>query len=404
VEIAQTFAALRRNKLGAILISAQIAITLAIICNSLSIVQQRLQRTHRPTGIDEANIFTFVNQWLGDSQELPARIKEDLAALRALPGVLGVAATPSVPLTGRGSNGWVKLRAEQRKPTAYTGLFFVDDHAQAAFGARLMAGRWFTPQEVRDVRATDTQMSATMIVTNDLAHALFPTGDALGKDVYLAETPTRIVGIVDRFQTSMAVSNWGEQFIENSTLLPAQGIGKQLMFVVRTASGRRASVMRAAPNALFSISRNRVIRDVLTFPETRERVYHGDRALSAILGTVSGLLLTMTALGIVGMTSYWVTQRRQQIGVRRALGARRIDILSYFHTENLLIAGTGGLLGIVMAVSGNLWIATNLASTRMSIGYICLGALAVFALSQAAILWPALRATAVPPAIAARGG
>jgi putative ABC transport system permease protein len=105
----------------------------------------------------------------------------------------------------------------------------------------------------------------------------------------------------------------------------------------------------------------------------------------------------------VGLTSYWVAQRRRQIGMRRALGARRVDILRYFHAENLLIAGVGAVAGIGMCLAGNVWLAHLLVLTRISPWYICLGALAVLCLSQAAVLWPALRAASIPPAIATRG-
>jgi putative ABC transport system permease protein len=99
---------------------------------------------------------------------------------------------------------------------------------------------------------------------------------------------------------------------------------------------------------------------------------------------------------------YWVAQRRRQIGMRRALGARRVDILRYFQVENLLIAGTGAALGIAIGLAGNTWLATTLILTRMSPVFIMLGAVIVLALSQAAVLWPALRAAAIPPAAAIR--
>jgi putative ABC transport system permease protein len=89
--------------------------------------------------------------------------------------------------------------------------------------------------------------------------------------------------------------------------------------------------------------------------------------------------------------------------MRRALGARRADILRYFHTENLLIAGTGCLLGVAMGLSGNTWLAARLEIQRMTVTYACVGALIVLVLCQLAVLWPALRAASVPPATATRG-
>jgi putative ABC transport system permease protein len=79
--------------------------------------------------------------------------------------------------------------------------------------------------------------------------------------------------------------------------------------------------------------------------EDRVNRYRADNALSWMLITVSVLLLLITASGIVGMASLWVTQRRKQIGVRRALGARRVDILRYFLTENFMITSVGVAAG-----------------------------------------------------------
>ena len=72
--------------------------------------------------------------------------------------------------------------------------------------------------------------------------------------------------------------------------------------------------------------------------------------LAVILGVVCAALVAVTSFGIVGLTSYWVAQRRRQIGIRRALGATRNAIIRYFQTENLMIAGAGAAVGIALAV------------------------------------------------------
>lgn len=406
MEFADIISALRRKKVGALLIGLQIALTLAIVCNSLSIIQQRLQRMHRPTGMDEDNIFTFTNQWIGDPQDLSARIQGDLAVLRSLPGVVDVIATESYPLCGRGAGAGIVVNPEEKQPIVRTAAsYLVDQHGLVAFGARLVAGRGFTSEEIRNFRPTDTYVAPpVMIVTGALANSLVPSGNALGKYVYfpLIKTPIRIVGIVDRLQTPWASSGWGEQ--EYSALLPFQLLHNTLSYLIRTQSGQRDVVMRVAPSKLLELSRERIIDNVLPFSDTRTSAYRSDRALNLILTAVSVLMLTVTAFGVVGLTTYWVAQRRREIGVRRALGARRIDILRYFHTENLVIAGLGGTLGIAVGLAGNLWLAMSMQMMRMGIGFISLGAAIVFVLSQVAVIWPASRAAAIPPAVAARGG
>ena len=169
------------------------------------------------------------------------------------------------------------------------------------------------------------------------------------------------------------------------------------MYVVRTRPGQQAAVMRATPAKLMELSRERIIQDVQPYAEIRGRALRRHRATVIMLGTLSALLLAITGFGVVGLTMYWVGQRRRHIGMRRALGARRVDILQYYHIENLLIAGTGCVLGVVLGLSGNTWLAAKLEIQRMSLSYAGIGALIVLVLCQVAVLWPALRAASVPP-------
>ena len=121
-----------------------------------------------------------------------------------------------------------------------------------------------------------------------------------------------------------------------------------------------------------------------------------------ILSVVCAALVAVTAFGIVGLTSYWVAQRRRQIGIRRALGATRQAIVRYFQTENFLIAAAGSLAGVALAVSLNLWMVSTFEMERLHTGYAFIGALLVLLLGQLAVLWPAMKAASVPPALATR--
>jgi putative ABC transport system permease protein len=124
--------------------------------------------------------------------------------------------------------------------------------------------------------------------------------------------------------------------------------------------------------------------------------------MAILMGIISAVLLVITAAGIVGLTSFWVGQRRRQIGVRRALGARQRDILGYFLTENLLITLGGVLLGVVLAVSMNVWLVIRMGSQPMSPLYLVAGVLMLLLLGQGAVLAPAVKASRVPPVEATR--
>ncbi|HEV2703907.1 MAG TPA: ABC transporter permease [Steroidobacteraceae bacterium] len=386
------------------LIALQVAVTLAIVCNCLSIIEQYREQMARPSGMNEANLFTVVNSWVGQPGDLKPRIAADLGALRSLPGVLDAEAVDGFPLGGSGWATGINPQPNQRQPAAMTAEYFVDEHGLAVYGVKLIAGRWFNADEVQDLHIGDDVHAPSIVLTQRLAQALFPSGNALGETAYINGDahPLRIVGIVERAQSFRAGYNHDQATVENSIFVPNHYLGGFMTYLVRTRPGALALAMAKVRDGLYAVTRRRIISSVVPFAETRQRAYQTDRSLSILLAALCALLLTVTACGIVGLVLYWVAQRRRQIGMRRALGARRMDIVRYFQLENLLIAGTGAALGIAIGLGGNTWLAQTLILNRMSAGYVVVGAVVVLVLSQAAVLWPALRAAAIPPAAAIR--
>ena len=100
MQIKPILSALRRHKAGTFLIAMQIALTLAIVCNALFIIQQRLAHLSEPTGLDEPNIFVVQNEWVGqaNTEQVDAKMREDVSVLRALPGVQDATPSNSYPL------------------------------------------------------------------------------------------------------------------------------------------------------------------------------------------------------------------------------------------------------------------------------------------------------------------
>lgn len=386
------------------MITLQIAVTLAIISNSLSMVLQRVQWMQRDSGIDEANIFALTNAWTADPTDLQARIAADLAALRSLPGVVDAEATNSTPLAGFEWHWPLARGSDQEKFAAWTAIYTVDDHGLATYGLNLIAGRWFTASEVGEIRSGQVKFPASVVVTQSVAKDLFPAGNALGQVLYFEHSgSSRIVGIAKTMQRPSDTAGWGNPWREYSVFIPFQYVNNAILYLVHTKPGQLGAMVHAAPTKLLQLTHERIIEDVLPFSEIRRQAQRGNRATIIMLGVLNTLLLAITALGVIGLTMYWVGQRRRHIGMRRALGARRSDILRYFHTENLLIAGTGCVLGVALGLAGNTWLAARLEIHRMSLTYACIGALIVLVLCQIAVLWPALRAASVPPAIATRG-
>ena len=135
------------------------------------------------------------------------------------------------------------------------------------------------------------------------------------------------------------------------------------------------------------------------YTDVRKNYFKNDRAAYLLGFGVSIALLVITALGVVGLTSFWVQQRRRQIGIRRALGATRGDILRYFQLENFLLVTIGIVIGMALAYAINLWLMDTYHIPRLPAAFLPVGALVLWVLGQLAVLGPAIRASLIPPAI-----
>jgi len=401
MEIRPIFSALMRSKVSMILIGVQVAMTLAIVCNSLFIISQRMDRMNRPSGMNEADTFMVGSSGFGAGFNARAAIGEDLATLRQLPGVANATTSNSVPMSNGGWGEGISLAPQQKTSTASTTIYMVDEQGLDTFGVKLVGGRDFKAEEIADLRFGDRLRPTSIIVTRALADKLFPDGDALGKSVYLNEDPppSLIVGIVEHTQQPWMDSD----DVDYATFVPGyMPYGNSTRYLVRAEPGRRDEVMKMVEQKLAETNTSRIVSRLRTMEEIRQEAYAGDHAMAIILGTVIFALLTVTALGIVGMASFWVAQRTRQIGTRRALGASRKDILRYFQTENFIITTLGLMVGGVLAYAFSLWMMQSYQSPRLPWYYVPIGFLCLWALGQLAVLGPAMRASRVPPAVATR--
>jgi putative ABC transport system permease protein len=406
-------AALRRHKAGVTLITLQIALTLGIVCNALFIIGQRIERLDRPAGVVEKNLFRISQGWVGaptgddaaSLEKLDALQRTDLDALRRVPEVESVAAVSSLPLAGAMWSGGITLTQAEKKSAVAAAFYFADERALPTMGLHLVAGRNFTAGEIDHHAIRDPRKPSVIIVTQSIADKLFPQGDALGKTVYLDNgAPSAIVGIVERLQTP-TTETWGNDWAYNSVLQPVRLDGTSAVYAVRAKPGQADAAIKATRAALLAVYPKRIMPDnraFRTFDAIRSRAYRTDRGMAILMSVVCVILLCVTAAGIVGLTSFWVGQRKRQIGVRRALGARRIDIVRYFQIENLFIAGGGVVLGLLLAFALNLFLMKRFEMARMPIPCVLVGVLVMLALGQIAVFVPARRASNVPPVVATR--
>jgi putative ABC transport system permease protein len=401
-------AALGRHKVATLLIVLQVALTLAVTSNALFIVATRLVHLSRPSGTDETHVFVIRNGWKSGQSptQIDANIRTDLEALRHVAGVRDASASQSYPLAGQGSGAIVaglKLKADQTTRPKIAVVYLADDHLIGTLGTSLVAGRNFLPEEITAIGPNDKMSPPAIVITQSLADKLFPEGSALGGTVYLRDTPATIIGILASLQSPYTTTR---SLDGDSVLVPARSLDpERVAYLVRTESTVMESVIAAALKALEERSGAHLIdpkQGVVTLAQARDHAYATDRSVASLMSIVCALLLLATAGGIVGLSSFWVSQRRKQIGIRRSLGATKGDILGYFHAENFLIVGAGIVLGALLAVWANLGLMDTYELPRMPLYVPLLGALLLWLLGQVAVWGPARYAAKVPPVVAIR--
>ena len=412
MELRPILSSLRRHKTAAAVIVLEIALSCAIVCNALFLIGSRLERMERPSGIAEETIVRLQVIGAGQDDNDAALTATDLASIRAIPGVVAAEAVNQVPFWNSSWNSSVNLEEDQSFQTLSATTYLAGPQMFEVFDLDLVAGRDFNADEFVEWEAFSAPNSEVglpaALITTSMVETMWPDAspaEAVGRSFYSwGPTPIRVVGVVERLVRPNDVG--GAEGYEFAMLLPVEvpySLGGNYLIRVDDPA-RRAEVLAAAKDIVMRNNPSRIVMDEnsLTIEQMRNDFYREDRAMAWLLVAVIVALLVVTALGIVGLASFWVAQRTKQIGVRRALGATRSQILRYFQTENFLLATIGIVLGMLMAYGINQLLMDRYELPRLPALYLPVGALALWLLGQIAVFGPARRAAAVPPAVATR--
>lgn len=407
-------AALMRNKTAPILVALQIAISLAILINALYIVQLRVQNASRPSGVaDEGAYFTVRMGGVtrgGHEQQLALQ-RQITDKLKALPNVSSAVWVSQSPLSqsGNTSSLYANRKADRDSGIA-TSVYMSPDSLVKHWGLKLIQGRDFNDTDVieKNVAVEDEDSGKSIqlaLISKVLAEKLYPgQTEFVGKSLYWGSgsdaAELKVIGVVERLQTHGA--NLGTEG-ETSIILPYRLSNFPYgVFQVQSKPGYRDAAIKLSTQELRLLNGMNFDVATETMENDRKERYRADMALAWMLVAVSVLLLLVTVSGIVGMSSLWVTQRRKQIGIRRALGAQRADILRYFLTENFLISGSGALLGLILAIALNQLLIQQFELSKIPLHYLPFALLIFIVLGLVAAFVPAYRAAQLSPAIATR--
>jgi putative ABC transport system permease protein len=385
---------------------SEVALALVLLIGAGLLIKSFSRLMDVNPGFRTDGVWTFqVSLTEGKSSPQKVNFVEQIVErLRALPGVQAVAATDSLPLTpfsritaaeieGRPPIDWSHVKPGEVRPVSRPAVT-VDYFNAMAIPVRV--GRAFTSQDARPT-------AGVVIVNEAFEKYHFPGESAVGKRIRLragrAEARWQtVVGVVsDVRQSGLA----GDVTLEVYSP-ELEDMGGAMSFVIRVA-GKPAGLISAVRGVMAEVDPNQPLYNVMTMEQRLANTTTSRRMNTALLGSLAGVALLLAVVGIYGVMSYSVTQRRREIGVRMALGAEKSDVLGLIIHGGLRLTLLGVALGLAGAFVLTRYLSSLLYSVKATDPWTFLtGAVALTGVALLASWLPARRAAKVHPMVALR--
>ena len=325
-----------------------------------------------------------------------------LPKLAALPGVEAAGAAFPMPFSNNDSSTAFSIIGQPPQPPGQelgaSNLAITPDYFRA-MGTPLLSGRIFNSHDTKD--------SAQVVIVNDVfAAKYFPNGKALGQQIQPVQgegekptSPREIVGIVggSRHQ-SLAIQPLPEFYIPAS-----QDPSRRMDVVIRTTAIEPTGIQTSLRNIVHEFDKDLFVPILEPLERRIGTTLAQPRFNMMLLGCFAGVAMILAAIGIYGVIAYTVAQRTKEIGIRMALGAQKIDMLTMILRQSFAVIGIGLIAGILGALA-----VTRLMSSLLygvSAQDLSIYAIVTIVLSTAALIatyFPARRAMAVDPMVALR--
>lgn len=392
---------LLRSKSGPILLLIQIILSVAIVSNACFIINQRLELMTRESGIDEEAVFDLLVYNFDKDIDLSVQNTIDIELIRSLPNVLDATSSSMTPLSG---GGWMQAfvagsTKETAKDTEGAAAYLGDEHMISTLGLTLIEGRNFYAEEVKVGRP---ELRNLAIVSSAFAKATWGDESAIGQVLYrgaFGEQPMNVIGVVKDLQGAWVDS----PFLNNSIIFNVELTTKPyLTYLVRTNSKNMTELKESISSSLLQENRNRVVKGFTWISEHKKELYINHQAMATVLTLMVILLLLITSLGLAGMVMFNIERRTKQIGTRRALGAKKRDIIYFFLMENYIICLVGGIIGVILAFQLGQQLMKLYSLPILNPVYPTLTFIGLFLITTLAVIIPARVAANISPSIATR--
>jgi putative ABC transport system permease protein len=402
-ESSRTSAPTSHKRLSGALVVAEIAISLTLLVSAGLLLKSFWRLVHVAPGFQTDHVVTArlslnppAYGRYGDPQKRAKFWQQFEEQVQALPGVEAVGATSELPLSGQNSDDPFHIPGRNYGPSEFDDAQFrqVTPGYLSAMRIPLVAGRWLDERDNAD--------SAGVVVVNQaFAARFFAGGDVLGKRLQLmgdAQAAREIVGVVGNV-THIALSepDWPEMYVPYAQFAPAS------MNVVVRAAADPMNLVAALRDRVRAVDKNETLSAARSMDDVLGASVSQPRFSSQLLGVFAALALVLAAIGLYGLMAYSTTQRRNEIGIRMALGARREDILRLILRQGLRLTLIGMGLGLVASAFLTRVLSSMLFAVAPTDPQTFLAvALLLAGVALAACLIPARRAAKVDPMVALR--
>lgn len=402
---AMTIKSLQKHTVVAALLIVQIAIAMAVLCNLCTVVLDASQRSRTPSGLSESHIAVVQNIGIIGLEDAATSSATGLRAMRAVPGTTASAIGPAPFAVERED---VHLEPSRALSAARPYIYFGSEGLSATLGVSVVEGVGLDvlrASAVEDALQSGGSLHIPAVVTRSLSKRLFPAGNHLGKVIHTTAWGSypvafRIVGVVADFRSASTHSPSDSDAVIAEVKIDRESIGG--LYVARREIPFDRLAKKQLSTALSTSMPGFVQEPVRTVEELRVRHFRKDVARSQLLLLVAAIVTVSSALGVFGLTHFWVSRRRRSTAIRRALGASRRDVVVLFATESSLISSIGVLAGMGLAIFLNLLLARQVELVPVSAFAMVMGAGMTFFGCLMAATAPAFSAAKVEPALAFR--
>jgi putative ABC transport system permease protein len=378
-----------------ILIVAEVGLSLMLLIGAGLMIRSfsnllRVDPGFRP---DHLLVFNIGAPPAGDEDVQNRFYHEVLQRVGAVGGVERVGAVSRLPLSGGNSNRTFNVRGSDTEYTADVRVSTPDYFA--TMGIPLLRGRGFTDRDVKG--------SVSVALINDAtARAVFPGTDPIGKyitNIGPKDETLQIIGVIGNVR-HLALATAPRPEIYQPL---GQATWPSVYFAVRTAAANSLTVLPAVQKAVWSLNRDVPLGNAQTMEDLVARSLSQRKFTMLLLTIFAGAALLLAGIGLYGVIAYMLSQRTRELGIRTALGARRIDLLKLVLGQGLALVAVGVLLGVIASLGVTRTMKTLLYGVTATdpVTFAILSA-SIFVVGLVACWFPARRASNVNPMVALR--